>query len=46
MFPPCCLQEDGTLQQLHDSWIVSQDTGCQTYSQVRAAPLCKASLFQ
>ena len=35
----CCVllrsaQEDGTLKQLHDSWIVSPDAGCQDFSQV------------
>lgn len=28
-------QEDGTLQQLHDSWIVSPDAGCQSFTEVR-----------
>ena len=36
--PPCCLQEDGTLQQLHDSWIVSPDSGCHAFSQVNKGP--------
>lgn len=34
---PVCAQEDGTLQQLHDSWIVSPDTGCQSFTQVGAS---------